>query len=161
MVGVHVGVRAQGAGDDGAGGVRAGLVGRDLAGVHELLDVRVVMRHAHKRAVTQQVDARIAHMGDGHLSFLDEAARRGAPHAGLAHALLGAEHDGRVGGLHGDAQKDVVGACRSLLGDGADGNGARDLAGGVPAHAVAHGKQRCLHEERVLVVPADEANVGA
>ncbi len=71
VIGVHVWVGAQGARDDRARGVDAGLVCRDLARVHKLLDVGVVVRHAHQRAMTQQVDARIAHVGHGHFVLLD------------------------------------------------------------------------------------------
>ena len=71
VIGVHVWVGAQRAGDDRARGVDAGLVGRDLARVHKLLDVGVVVRDAHQRAMAQQVDARIAHVGHGHFVLLD------------------------------------------------------------------------------------------
>ncbi len=161
MVGVHVRVGPQGARDDGARGVRTGLVGRDLPGVDELLDVGVVVRHAHERAVAQQVDARVAHVRDGHAALLYKAAGGGAAHAGLAGAFLGAADDGGVGGLDRRAKKHVVGRGRGLVGDGLDRDGARHLAGGVPAHAVAHGKEGRAHEEGVLVVATDQAHVGA
>ena len=74
VVGIHVWVVAQRTGDDGARGVDAGLVGRYLARIHELLDIGVVVREAHERPLVQQVDARVAHMGDGHLATVDEHA---------------------------------------------------------------------------------------
>ena len=140
--------------------MRAGLVGRDLAGVHELLDIGVVVRHADDGAAAQQVDAGIAHVGDGHLALLQKAAGGGAAHAGLAHAVLGALDDGGVRGLDGGPEEHVVGAGGRLLGNGSHGDGARDLARGMSAHAVAHGKEGCLDEEGVLVVAAHKTHVG-
>jgi hypothetical protein len=46
--------------------------------------------------------------------------------------------------------------------DGADRDGARDLAGGMTAHPVCHHEERqfLVDEEVVLVVLADVPNVG-
>ena len=161
MVGVHVGVGAEGAGDDRARWVRARLVGRDLPGVHELLDVGVVVRDAHERAVAQDVGARVAHVGHGHLVLLDEDGGGGAAHAGLADPGLRRCYDAGVGRLHGRAEKDVVGRAGGAVAHGLHGDRARDLPGGVAAHAVGDDEQRRAQQEGVLVVAAYEAHVAA
>ena len=141
--------------------MRARLVCRDLAGVDELLDIGVVVRDAHERAVVQHVGARVADVGHGHLVLLDEDGGGGAAHPGLADAVLGALDHGLVGGLDGRAKKNVVGGRRRALADGVHGDGAGDLAGRVAAHAVGHHEERRTEEERVLIVAANEAHVAA
>ena len=141
--------------------MHAGLVGCDLAGVHELLDVGVVVRHAHQGAAAQQVDAGVSHVAHGHLVALDEHSGGGAAHAGLADAVLRAVDDGEVGGLDGGAQQGVVRGAGGVSANGVYGDGACDLAGGVAAHAVADRKERRAEKEGVLVVAADQAHVAA
>ena len=51
MVGVHRRIGAQGSRDDGPVGMRARLVGGDLAGIDELLDVGVIARDADEGAL--------------------------------------------------------------------------------------------------------------
>ncbi len=77
--------------------MRACLVGGDLAGVDELLDVRMVARDADERALVEEVGARVAHVRDGEGGALDVGGGGGAAHAGPAHAVHGRLDDGRVG----------------------------------------------------------------
>ena len=60
-------VDAEGAGDDVAARVGAGLVVGDVAGGDELLHVAVVDRHPAQPAVAQQVGARVADVDEGEL----------------------------------------------------------------------------------------------
>ena len=161
VVGIHGGVRAQRAGDDRAVGVDAGLVGRNLASIHELLHVGVVAGHADERTLVEQVGARVAHVGDGERVVFDVGAGGRASHAGFAQAVEGGLDHGGVGGLDGCCQARGVGGLRRRLGDGLDGDGGCHLAGGVSSHAVAHAKERRLHQIGVLIVRAYASDVGA
>ena len=161
VIGVHGRVRAQCTGDDRAVGVDAGLVGRNLAGVHELLHIGVVAGHADERALVEQVGARVAHVGDGERIVFDVGAGCRATHAGFAQAVeRGLDHGG-VGCLDGCGQSRGVRGLRRRLGDGLDGDGGCHLAGGVSAHAVAHAKERRLHQIGVLVMRTHAADIGA
>ena len=66
-VDAHAGVDPEGAGDDVAAGVGAGLVVGDVAGGDELLDVAVVDRDAAQPAVAQEVGARVADVDERQL----------------------------------------------------------------------------------------------
>ena len=161
VVGVHLGVVAQGTCDDGAVGVDARLFGCDLPGGYELLNVRVVVGHAHELALVQQVAARIAHMGHGHGRAVDNDGGAGGAHARSSGALRGSFDDGLVGGLDGGGQGRVVGRGGCRLGKARHGDGACHLASLVATHAVRHGEEREVHDEGVLVMLAHEAHVGA
>ena len=137
----------------------AGLVGRYLPGVHELLHVGVVARHAHERPVVQQVHAGVAHVGHGHAVAVDKDGGGGAAHAGLAAAVLCPLDHCQVGRLDGGAQEGVVGVVWRGGRDGLHGDGARHLASRVAAHAVAYGKEGRAEEEGVLVVAANQPHV--
>ena len=120
--------------------MRARLVGGDLAGVDEFLDVGVVARDADEGALVEQVCARVAGVRDGHGGALDVGGGGGAAHARAAHAVDGRLDDGRVGRLDGSGEQGGVGRVGSGRRDGLDGDRARDLARGVAAHAVADGE---------------------
>ena len=139
----------------------AGLVGRNLAGVHELFHIGVVAGHANQRALVEQVGARVAHVGDGERVVFDIGAGGRATHAGLAQAIQGGLDHSGVGGLDGCSQACRIGRLRGCLCDGLDGDGGGYLTGGVAAHAIAHAKERRLHQIGILVVRAHAANVGA
>ena len=141
--------------------MHAGLVGRDLAGVDELLHIGVVARDADERVVVHEVGARVAHVRDGKLSALDVGCRGGAAHAGTPHAVGSRLHDGGVCRLHGPCELSGVGCGGGVLGDGLHRDGGGHFAGRVPAHAVGDAEERRLHEVGVLVVGAHAAHVGA
>ena len=63
-VDAHLGLDAEGARDDVAARVRAGLVLGDVSGGDQFLDVAVVDRHSTQPAVAEQVGARVADVGE-------------------------------------------------------------------------------------------------
>ena len=100
-------------------------------------------------------------MRDGHLGALDDAAGCGASHARLALAVRCPLDDGFVRCLDGGAKQCVISVFRGMAGDGANRDGTRDFACGVPAHAIAYAKERIPYEIGVFVVAAYEAHVRA
>ena len=181
----HGGVDAEGAGDDVAARVGAGLVVGDVAGRHELLHVAVVDGDPPQPAVAQQVRPRVADVDEGELLGRRRRRRVGRGVAGRrrrgsvvgdgddgeggdrrAHALLVGVADGGAVDVAvdlGDRRDDLleVGAGGAEAGaQEVDGERAGDLAGAVAAHPVGDDEDVRLGEEVVLVVGPDPPGVG-
>ena len=95
--------------------------------------------------------------------------------------LVGFEHGGRASRAHafttfaGERSGDDIAVClldgltelfgvgvlRSAFRDGLDADFGSDFAGRMAAHAVSDDEQRGSHNERVLILLADAADVGA
>jgi hypothetical protein len=141
----------------------------------------VVFRDLLHAPAALEVDAAVADVHDEALLAEDEDRAERRPHAALGGIALGLVVDLRAGALDGVLaegddvfHRDLVRAGRArdvvfderllaphLLVDGAHGDGAGDLARGVPAHAVGDDEERELlvDEEVVLVVVANLAHV--
>ena len=76
----HLGVRPQGARDDGPVRMAARLVGREPARADELGDERVVIGELLERAVAEEVRAGVAHVADPDVVVLDERHRHRRAH---------------------------------------------------------------------------------
>ena len=140
-----------------------GLLGRELALAHELLDERVVVGQALEGPVAQAVEAAVADVGDGQVVLADVGDGEGRPHAGARVVGLGGLHDALVGLADARAQAllDRPAAVRQPLLEDLDGQVRGDLAGLGAAHPVGHREQRRARVEGVLVAPALAAGVGA
>ena len=157
-VDVDLGVDAERARHDRALRVRFGLLGREPALAHELLDEAVVVGELRERAVVQEVRARVADVAD------EQAVAAGDDDRGhrRAHARAAS---GRPRAFSSTAS--LASVIASLIGAPVRDRGAqrldrgprRDLAADVPAHAVGDREQRepVVDDERVLVVVADAA----
>ena len=141
--------------------MHARFVCGDLACVHELLDIGMVAGYADEGALMQQVCARVAHVGDGDGVAFDIGAGCSAAHARFSQAVRCGFDDGSVGGFDRCGEERRIGGVRGGLGDGFHGKRRRNLAGGVPAHAVADAEKRRLNQVGVLVVRTHAAYVRA
>ena len=140
------------------------LVGAELAGVDEVLDVGVVVGDLRQHVAAQQVGAGVADVHQADLRADEpQCGERGAHALELAVLLHGVGY--AVVGVHdGVAQRthEVVDAAVLVERfERADDDLAGDLAGGVTAHAVGDREQPRAGVDRVLVVVADEALVRA
>ena len=158
------------------------LLARQLPALDELVVDGVVLGDLLHLAAARQVDAAVAHVRDEALVAHDEERAQRRPHAALGGVDARLLVDLRAGALHrvleqGDdvLRRDLARAggaggvvveqlllALDLLVHRADGDGARDLARGVAAHAVGDDEERELlvDEEVVLVVVADLADIG-
>ena len=159
---------AEGAGDDVAARVGAGLLARDRTLGDELLHEAVVDRHLAEAVVAQHVAARVADVRDReHLAVVrvvdDGDGGDGGAHAGLVEVL-----DRRVVDLDVrlvDRRHEVVAGAQRVGGQAGiepvDRHLARDLTGEVATHAVGDDEQARADVEVVLVLGADLALVGS
>ena len=154
-------VAAQGAGDDRALGMNAGLGLSNLPGLNKVGHKRVVAGELLHLPLMQKVGARVAHLGDDELVLLQHSGGAGAAHAGAADALAGGADDGEVRLFHGLSQSRGIGVRRRAVADDVHGDFGCYFPRGVAAHAVAHHVQRRGNGQRVLVVLAYAADVGA
>ena len=170
---LHVGVRAERAGDDVLGDEAGHLAARHLSGGLHFPHQAVIEGKLFELAAAQAIDAAVAHVGD------ERRARQQHEHAaGGAHALelgvgLAAFVNRGIGGLDGAAHGlggSAVGELAIRVGNALAGHLAGQLAGGMCAHAVGHHEQVAaaipidvvagqVHGERVLVVGAPQADV--
>ena len=88
-VGLDALLGAQRARDDRALRVLVGLLGRELALAHELLDERVVVGQALEGPVAQAVEAAVADVGDGEVVLADVGDGQRRAHAGARVVGLG------------------------------------------------------------------------
>ncbi len=100
-VDIDVGVDAEGAGDDVALRVRAGLLGGDLAGGDEIADIGVVAAHLHQLPVLHHVGTRVTDVDDDQL-LVRWRADQGETGEGGAHST-------KLGLRRGAAEDAVVG----------------------------------------------------
>jgi hypothetical protein len=140
-----------------------GLVRCELAGVDEVLDVGVVVGDLGEHVVAQQVRARVPDVDEADLRT-DEAqsGERGA-HALEVLALLHRVGDPVIrldDGVAQHAHQVVDAPILVQRLEGADDDLARHLARRVPAHAVGDRQQPRSGVDGVLVVVADEAQIG-
>ncbi len=166
QVGLVVGVAGHHPGDQRALRVVLGLLRGDPVLVDELLDEGVVLGDLGELALTQQIGPAVADVGSDELGAGAEHRDRRGPHAaevgvflhrlselGVCFAQLLAEH--AQGGLAGQA---LVIQRRQRP----DNHRARDVARGVPAHAVGQDEQVRTGIPTVLVAAfRAEAEVGA
>jgi hypothetical protein len=172
-------VDADGPGDGVLLGDLFDLVAAQLPAFDELVEDGVVLGDLLDLAGAHQVDAAVADVGDVAVGACDEEGGEGGAHAALARVGLGLLVDARARPLHGELEEgedllagpaarlgrvllDDVALLLHLFVDDADGERARDLPGGVAAHAVGDDDERELlvDEEVVLVVIAQAADVG-
>ena len=154
-------VAAQSAGDDRALGMNAGLGLGNLAGLDKVGHKRVVAGELLHLPLVQKVGPRVAHLGDDELILLQHGGGAGTAHAGTSDTFAGGADDGEVRLFHGLAERRGIGVCRCAVADDVHGDLGRHFPGGVAAHAVAHHVQRRGDGQRVLVVLAHAADVGA
>ena len=140
-----------------------GLLGRQLALAHELLDERMVVGQALEGPVAQAVEPAVAHVGDGEVVLADVGDGERRAHAGPRVVGLGGRHDPRVGLADTRAQAllDRPAAVGQALLEDLDGQVRGDLAGLGAAHPVGHREERRAGVEGVLVPTALAAGVGA
>ena len=158
------------------------LLARELAALHELVEDRVILGHLLYAPGALEIDAAVADVRDEPLLPEDEQRRERRAHAALGLVLRGFFVDLRACALHGVLAQgdDVLGRdlvrarcavdvvveelflALDLVVHGAHGDRARDLARGVPAHAVGDDEERELlvDEKVVLVVLAHLPDVG-
>ena len=138
-----------------------GFLWRYLPGFYVVGHQAVVAGYLLQHAVVGQVRARIAHLRDDQPLVLEDGGGAGGAHALAAVAFAGCLDDGQVGFLDRLSQRCGVGGARRTAGDDVHRYIRCHLARGVAAHAVAHHVQRRRDRERVLVVVAQAADVGA
>jgi hypothetical protein len=139
-----------------------GLLRREAALAHELLDERVVVREALEPPVAQAVEAAVADVRDGELGLADVGDRQRRAHARALVVRTGELVDAAVGLAHalGQALLDAAGPVGQALLEDLDGQPGGDFAGLRPAHPVGDREQRRAREVRVLVGLALAARVG-
>ena len=164
QIGLHRVHAVEGAHEQRSPGVDRGLLLRDAAGIDEGLHVGVVVGDLRQLAIAQQVGARVADVHDGQpiAEPVDAGDRRAHP---------------REVGVRGDDVGDAVAHLRDRVaeraqhlvrrrrvhvevGHGRHRDGAGELPGRMPAHAVGHEQQRGAGVAGVLVALADESDVG-
>ena len=147
----------------------AGLVRRQVPGVHLLLDVRVVLGDLGELAVAQQVGAAVAHLADEEARVVEHERRDGGPHAALVvlgeRALenRGVGRPDRLAHPFGDLLVAQALQGAELASDEFDRHLARDFARRMPPHPVGHDEDAAIgdHEVVILVPRADNADIGA
>ncbi len=148
----------------GALRVVLGLLRRQPALVDEALHERLVQRQLLHRAVAQPIGAGVADLGDADSAAVPQDRGQRRAHALELLARVDREPEALV--RRGDASLQD----RAQVGSGlllvqgeqcGDDRAARDLAGGVTAHAVGDDEQARADVRGVLVVGADQAHVGA
>ena len=100
-------------------------------------------------------------MGDSDGVALYIGRGGGATHARLAQAVERGFYYRGVGGFDCCAQQGGIGGVRGCLGDGLHSDGARHLARGVAAHAVAYAEEWRLDQVGILVMRTHAAHIGA
>ena len=137
-----------------------GLFTRQLAGLQQLVDERVVLGELLHAGVADQVCTRIAHMPERHVLPADEGDRDRRAHAGGVRVGARAVIDTAVGLL--DQVRDALlaaGSGAALLQGGGREPGS-DLAGHGSSHPVRDREERRLDHIGVLVVPPRAAGIG-
>ena len=150
-VDVDVGVDAEGPGDDRPLRVDLGLLGRDPALAHELLDEAVILGELLDRTVADAVRARVADVADEQRRLAEDRDRgERRAHARELAVGRGLLEDGRVG--EHDRRVERL-AARDRGPQRLERGGAGHLAGPVTAHAVGDGVERepIVDDEAVLV----------
>src|SRR5207342_1678526 len=139
-----------------------GLVLRELALAHELVDERVVLGEALEGAVAQEVGAAVAHVRERDGAVLaDERRRHRRPHARCLGVGARALVDAPV--RHADRRPQRLLALmldQVKLGEGLGTHARRELARERATHAVGDHEERRAQEERVLVGAANVAGLG-
>lgn len=121
----------------------------------------VIARDALELVVVKEIRARIAHLCDDGLVFVDEGGGEGRSHARFARTVLGAAQDGLVCLDDGCAKCLGARALGSMGFHGGHGDLARDLAGLVSAHAVCDDEERAFYQVAVLIVLAYASDIRA
>ena len=166
---VHVdrGLNAQRSGEDVTLGVYGRLRLAYLAFVDQFLDQAVVHRDLRERLVPVQVETRVTDVGHRQparpvIVFDHRQCHQRGPHAEHLPVGPGLLPNGAVGRLRGALQRRGRALVAGFEGgvQGLDSGKGGNLAGGVTTHPVRHRVQAGRHQQLVLVVGADEANVG-
>ena len=147
--------------DDGALGMRFGLLLGELAEPDEVADERVVVGQPLELAVADAIAAGVADVGHGHRLLADIGGGDGRAHPGALGLGARALVDALVGeldqGLQAVAHRPAV---RQPAVEGLDRHLGGDLARLGAAHAVGDDEQGCAHEVVVLVALPLQAEVG-
>ena len=154
----------QGAEQDRSLRVVGGLLLGDAPVVHQRLHERVVVRDLVELTVAQQIGAGVADMGEGEPQPVPQHRGERGAHALQARVPVDQLLELMVGVPEGRLDvADQVTAGRVPVegGQGCDGDRARHLAVGVPAHTVGDGEQATAGIRRVLVPLTEEADVRA
>jgi len=164
-----VAVCADAAGDHVAVRMGAGLLGRQIPGVHLLLHVGVILRELAQPAVAQQIRTAVADLPDQKPRFVQRQRGHGRPHAPFVVLGQCALEDLTVrrSNRRTHPLRDLLirqAADRvDLLGDDAHRHVTRDFSRRVAPHAIGHDKNPAVgnHAETVLIPRPDDADVGA
>ena len=141
--------------------MNAGLGLGDLAGFNKIGHQGMVAGELLHLPLVQKVGPRVTHLGDDELVLLQHGGGAGAAHAGAADALASGADDGEVSLFHGLSQSRGIGVRRRAVADDVHGDFRGHFPRGVASHTVAHHVQRRGNGQRVLVVLAHAADVGA
>ena len=158
---LHLGLGAEGAGDDRALRVLLGLLLGEAALAAQLLDQGVVLGEALQLAVAQHVGAAVADVAERDLAVAKEGSRERGSHTRPARVALGEVVDLAVGG-EGDALELGLGGVvveRAAL-EGPRGDPRGDLTGLGAAHPVRDREDGRAREVGVLVGVPLAARVG-
>jgi hypothetical protein len=167
----HLGLHAQGAGDQVAVGRARRLCWGDQARVELLLQQRMVARQALQLSATQAVNPRVAHVAHHQVAAGHHQHHQRGAHAAVLRVAVGRVEDGAVGlvhrAAHGLSQLPRGGGgvagqpLHHRRTDQGRGHAGGDFAGVVAAHAV--GQHRHLgpgvQRDRILVVGSRPTHV--
>ena len=121
----------------------------------------MVARDLRKLAAVQKIGTRVANLRYDELVSFEHGGRAGRAHALAAFARECGCDDVAVRLFDCLAEFFGVGMFRGALRDGLDADFGCNLAGSMATHAVGDDEQRGSHDERILVLLADAADVGA
>src|SRR5436190_2788273 len=157
---VDVRVGAERARDDGALRMRLGLLARELAGLEQLVDERVILRQLLHLRVADEVGARVADVTERDVVVLDERDRDRRAHAGCVGVAARAVVDPAVRLLDQVGDALLAAAVRAGFLQRGGREARRDLARLRASHAVRDGEERRLDDVGVLVVPPRATRIG-